>query len=691
MTIDVQSALIGVFVTIAVATEVLLRRRNRRTDLLFALLATNLVLWFLATFLKGAYGNEPWLRAELAMAALVPASLLQLFVALLRGTSTGARGLRAVCYPASALVSVVALSPLGSLEIVQALTAAYISTMTLLIARVMMRSTSIAPGTVEYARLRYLATGAVVTTLLAVAGRLPGLAENAAAAGNLLVMLYVFFLSQVISRDRLLDLQEFIVRMVVLGAMATLFAAISAVLVVGLGNTPAMRLFNTVVSVVVLLTLYEPLRERLEVKTVEWFFRERHGFATLLENLRRTMLRVLDPERMSRLVLDTLYDARRATHAAIYLLEPVGREFVLLQHRGPDPVERVDEATLPDLWHALHHVRAPLLTEQLLRKDDPKSNRDLIDALRKVSADVLLPFVAGDKVLGFLSLRDDRVAEAYSTEEIALLMNIAEAAVIVVENSQLAMRLRERDRLAAIGEMAAGLAHEIRNPLGAIKGAAEYLAPATRASKDEAELLQVIVDETNRLNSVVSQFLDYARPFRAQFAPSDLNDVMRKTAKLVEAKEGDKAVIELDLAEGIPSAEVDAEKIKQVILNLVLNAIDAMGTTGGPPITIRTRYMPERERIEIAVKDRGPGIPKETLDHLFIPFFTTKPNGTGLGLAVCQRIVTNHGGEIRVESQVGQGTEFSVRLPLKAKKSEGSTTGNFPKPRSRSIREPDSG
>lgn len=687
MTIDVQSALIGVFVTIAVATEVLLRRRNRRTDLLFALLATNLVLWFLASFLKGAYGNEPWLRAEIAIAALVPAALLQLFVALLRGTSTGARGLRAVCYPTSALVGVIALSPLGELPVVQALTAAYVSTMTLLIARVMMRSTSIAPGTVEYARLRYLATGAVVTTLLAVAGRLPGLAENAAAAGNLLVMIYVFFLSQVISRDRLLDLQEFIVRMVVLGAMATLFAAISAVLVVGLGNTPSMRLFNTVVSVVVLLTLYEPLRDRLEMKTVEFFFRERHGFATLLENLRRKMLRVLDPERMSRLVLDTLYDARRATHAAIYLLEPIGREFVLLQHRGPDPVERVDEATLPDLWHAIHHNRAPLLTEQLLRgRDEPKANRDLIEALRKVSADVLLPFVAGDKVLGFLALRDDRVAEPYSTEEIALLMNIAEAAVIVVENSQLAMRLRERDRLAAIGEMAAGLAHEIRNPLGAIKGAAEYLEPATRASKDEAELLQVIVDETNRLNSVVSQFLDYARPFRAQFATTDINEVMRKTAKLVEAKEGEKVAIELDLAPEIPIAELDAEKIKQVILNLVLNAIDAMGGSG-PPITIRTRYSAERERIEISVRDRGPGIPKETLDHLFIPFFTTKPNGTGLGLAVCQRIVTNHNGEIRVESQVGVGTEFTVRLPLKPRKAEGTTTGSFSMPRGRSILE----
>lgn len=683
MSIAIQSALIGVFVTVAVATEMLLRRRRRLTDVLFVILSLNLVLWFLATFLRGAYGREPWERAELALAALIPASLMRLFVDLLRGSTPAARRLMTTCYPLSALLGVVALT-LGELTAVQTLIGIYVAVMILLAARVMLQSPQIVSGTVEYARLRYLAIGAVLTTTLAVSGRLPWLGESASAAGHLAVMIYVFFLSQAISRDRLLDLHEFISRMVVLGVMALLFAAISGVLVVGLGNNPSMRLFNTVVSVIILLTLYDPLKERLEAKTIELFFRERHGLASMLENLRRKMLRVLDPERMTRLVLDTLYDSRRATHVAVYLLEPLGRAFALQAYRGPEPAPRIGEAELPDLWHAIQHHRGPLLTEQLSRAQqeskEKSSARELIEAMRKVSADVLLPFVSGDKVLGFLALRDDRVAEPYSTEEIALLMNIAEAAVIVLENSQLAQRLRERDRLAAIGEMAAGLAHEIRNPLGAIKGAAEYLDPSHLKHKEDVEMLQVIVDETKRLSSVVSQFLDYARPFRAQMAPTDLNDVVRKTAKLVEAREGaPNNPIVLDLDPELPEAQIDAEQLKQVILNFVLNAVEA-SAQNGQPVTITTRHQPERERLELTVRDRGGGIPREALDHIFIPFFTTKPSGTGLGLAVCQRIVTNHGGDIRVESKVGEGTEFTVRLPLKPKKQDGSTTGSFAAP-----------
>jgi signal transduction histidine kinase len=373
----------------------------------------------------------------------------------------------------------------------------------------------------------------------------------------------------------------------------------------------------------------------------------------------------------------------------VYLLEPLGRERVLRAHRGPEPALRGSEAELPSLWHAIHHQRGPLLTEQLSRVREEKGggNRDLLDAMRAVSADVLLPFVSGDKVLGFLALRDDRVMEPYSTEEIALLIQISEAAVIVLENSQLALRLRERDRLAAIGEMAAGLAHEIRNPLGAIKGAAEYLEPSRGGARDDAELLQVIVEEANRLNSVVSQFLDYARPFRAQLAAADLNEVVRKTAKLCEARAkdgGPSAPIVLDLDAELPHTEVDAEQLKQVILNLVLNGMEATGERA-TPVEVATRWIRDRDRVEITVRDRGPGIPKETLDHLFIPFFTTKPKGTGLGLAVCQRIVTNHGGDIRVESQLGAGTQFTVRLPLKGRKAEGSITGSYPAPRSRST------
>lgn len=683
MTANVQSAFIGALVTVAIVAGMLLRQRRRRIDLLFAIFATNIVLWFLGSFLRNV-GGEAWIRAEMSIAALVPASLLVLYNELLSTERSATRTLSKWTYPVSILFSLVSASPFGELTWIQIATGLYVGGTILFIARVIIRSSESGSGTVENIRIRYLAIGAGAAVTLTILGRIPALGATAAALGDLSVMFYVFFLSQVILRDRLLDLHEFFGRIVILGVMGLLFAAISGVLILALPNSPAGRLFNTLISIIILLTLYEPLKDRLEAKSMELFFRERFELGQLLETLRRAMLRVLDPRRMSKLVLDTLYDERRCTHAAIYLVEePLGRGLRLEAYRGPEPAARVSERYYPALWHAIQQNRAPLLAEQIIsdqeQGSDTASKRDLIDAMRSVSADVLLPFSSGQRVMGFLALRDDRVPEPYSTEEIALLMNIADTAVTVIENSQLTQRLLERDRLAAIGEMAAGLAHEIRNPLGAIKGAAEYLEPENIEDRESADFLQVIIDESNRLNGVVTQFLNYARPFRATFELTNINEVVRKTAKLIEAKEEtSQHPLELRLDDNLIDVMADAEQIKQVILNLVLNAIEACQAKE-TPITIKTRYVEERERIEICVRDKGEGIPDEAVAHIFIPFFTTKSQGTGLGLAVCQRIVNQHGGDIRVQSKLGRGTEFVIRLPIQ-KRTDVSSTGTFTNP-----------
>ncbi len=681
MRLEVQTALIGAFVSVAVMTGMLLRRRRRRTDILFAVLCVVLLTWFLAAFLRGSYGTDPWLRVELGIAALVPAATIRLFSELVPWASAKARRFMSVAYPLSGLAAILALSPLGGIEAVQVAIGAYVALAILFTSRQTMEASEPTRGTVEEARRRYLAYGVALVTTLAILGEIPQLRGTLTAVGHSAVMLYVFLLSQVILRERLLDLNEFFARMVILGILAVLFAGISAVLV-SLGNNASSRLFNAVVGVIVLLTLYEPLKDRLEARATELFFRERHRFVSMLEDLRRRMQHgVIDPARMSQIVVDALHDARRATHVAIYLLEPMGSGLVRHAHRGPEPASRVNANEHPGLWQLIQQNRAPILVENLIRSANgpDEDRRELISALREVSADVLLPFVSGDTVLGFLALRDDRTVEPYSTQEIAALMKIAETAATVIWNSKLAERHRERERLATIGAMAAGLAHEIRNPLGSIKGAAEYLDPKSFQAQEAGEFLQVIIDETNRLNSVVSQFLDYARPFRANLQPTHLNSVIQKTAKLLEAEKTDPVPLVLELDERMPEISADSEQLKQVVLNMILNGRDAMKGREGV-ITLRTRYLEERGLIELRVRDRGCGIPAEDLDKVFIPFFTTKQHGTGLGLAVCQRIVANHGGTIQVDSRVGEGTEFVIQLPSQQRDLV-STTGSFVRPR----------
>ena len=292
-----------------------------------------------------------------------------------------------------------------------------------------------------------------------------------------------------------------------------------------------------------------------------------------------------------------------------------------------------------------------------------------------MNGSVALGFSSEDQVLGVLILRDERLREAYSTDEIELFRGVATSIGITLQNSQVYERMKERDRLAALGQMAAGLAHEIRNPLGSIKGAAQYLQPGQSAAttrEGTREFLDIIIEEVNRLNKIVSQFLDYARPYRGEQRQLDVADVLKKTLALFakEAEGHGKVEIITDFAAGMPPVRADAEQLLQVFLNLSLNALQAM--PGGGKLWISTALRRSTRRgataafLEVRFRDAGVGIPAGDLKNLFIPFFTTKEKGTGLGLPISQRIIENHGGTIEVRSQPGEGATFTVLLPIEA-------------------------
>jgi signal transduction histidine kinase len=292
-------------------------------------------------------------------------------------------------------------------------------------------------------------------------------------------------------------------------------------------------------------------------------------------------------------------------------------------------------------------------------------------ALEALNGSVVLAIVGEEQLLGMLALRDERLREAYSSDEIELFRGVATSIGITLQNSQVYERMKERDRLAALGQMAAGLAHEIRNPLGSIKGAAQYLQPGqTAATSREGtrEFLDIIIEEVNRLNKIVSQFLDYARPYRGEQRQLEVAEVLRKTLALFakEAEEHGKVEIATDFADKMPPVRADAEQLLQVFLNLSLNALQAMPNGGKLWISTALRRSTRRGApaafMEVRFRDAGVGIPAGDLKNLFIPFFTTKEKGTGLGLAFVKEIVAEHGGTIRVDSEVGRGTTFTIEL-----------------------------
>ncbi len=220
----------------------------------------------------------------------------------------------------------------------------------------------------------------------------------------------------------------------------------------------------------------------------------------------------------------------------------------------------------------------------------------------------------------------------------------------------------EREKSMMLEEMAPVLAHEIKNPLGSIKGAAQYLATEID-DEENRRILNVIIEETDRLNGVMSQFLTYAKPYKFDKKEQRIEPVLDKIISLVEARKiVDSVTIKKEIQENLPTVKMDSEKIMQVLLNLVSNAIEAMPEGGILTLGAKRFERENMEGIEILVRDTGKGIAKEELKNIFKPFYTNKERGVGLGLAICNRIVKNHGGSIKVKSIVGKGSSFRIRL-----------------------------
>jgi two-component system, NtrC family, sensor histidine kinase HydH len=225
---------------------------------------------------------------------------------------------------------------------------------------------------------------------------------------------------------------------------------------------------------------------------------------------------------------------------------------------------------------------------------------------------------------------------------------------------------RRSERLAALGQMSAGLAHEIRNPLGVIKGSAETLNKRLASSDAVAvELAGYISSEVNRLNSIVTRFLDFARPHELEKQPAEIEPLVERALKAAHDRWPEaKVQVERRFADGIAPISVDAERCEQVFTNLVMNAYEAMSPEGG---TLRVSINPgpthAMHGVQVTIEDSGPGIPAEQREQIFNPFFTTKKSGVGLGLSIVSKIVDDHGGWIRVESEPGHGARFRVFLP----------------------------
>ena len=231
------------------------------------------------------------------------------------------------------------------------------------------------------------------------------------------------------------------------------------------------------------------------------------------------------------------------------------------------------------------------------------------------------------------------------------------------EVQALRREIARNQRLASIGRLAAGVAHEIRNPLSSIKGFATYFKERYRENKDDQQTANIMIQEVERLNRVVGQLLEFAKPITISKRATSVDTVIKDSVRLIERQSTEKNIkIETAFSSVVKKIQVDRDRINQVLLNLYLNGIESM--QDGGTLNVALSMNKERKWVIIKVTDNGTGIRKEDIAHIFDPYFTTKPSGTGLGLAIVHNIIDAHDGKMEVESSPGKGTTVTLFLPF---------------------------
>ncbi|HET6343996.1 MAG TPA: histidine kinase dimerization/phospho-acceptor domain-containing protein, partial [Myxococcota bacterium] len=600
MDVGVTSAILASVVCLTVAIAILMRRPRRPLYSHFATFSIALFLWHAAS-LASRFGDDSISLWQSGAAVLIPPPAILFFRELLRDQGLASKTLARLAWVFSGVLVALNFSPWGDTLWLRVPAGMYVFVTLALVQRALFRHTRRARSETDRKRMGALFYGGLVALLLAGGELVPDIAILA-ALGHVAATFYVYFLYQSIVARRLIDLVELLGKAAVLAALTLMLATVYALLVVWVGsNRQGLWLFNTLVASFVILILYDQVRPFIEEATAKLLFRERYELRQVVRRLLRALRTTIGIEDMRDHVLSALHTSGRASQVAMYLATETELSFQLFGYRGVEPPKLLSISHQPTLLQELRRERRPLLQEHLMHRyeelptlltgSDPTLQRELertaeaIAAMRSLHASLVIPMVVEDRIMGVLTLGAEHLSEAYSTDELASLLSLAEACAVVIENSHEYEKRRERDRLVAVGEMAAGMAHEIRNPLGAIKGAAQCLDPDT-LPPDAQEFIEVIVEEVDRLNGVVTQFLEYARPLRGNPISIDVNDVVSATLRLMgrEALPVQVDVVQ-DLAHDLPWVSVDPEHLKQVLINLLLNAVQAMPSGGRITVT----------------------------------------------------------------------------------------------------------
>ncbi|NJL18310.1 MAG: GAF domain-containing protein [Nitrospira sp.] len=379
-------------------------------------------------------------------------------------------------------------------------------------------------------------------------------------------------------------------------------------------------------------------------------------------------------------ILAGLLDVSQSSHGALYLLDHDHDRYRHMHSHGQlDTVSTPSVIALSDPF-----IQNLLQVHQTLLASNPDSaslmatfDNDTTNPFGTFPATLVIPLVTRERMVAFVVFRS-RAETSCNPHNKDLLIAMAQSAanaldaLLMYEHLRQSQTLMRRtDRLRSLEIIAGGFAHEIRNPLTSIKTFIQLAPERKDDSRFIEEFSHIVLDDVNRIERLVQELHDYARYMEPKLTDEDLNEIVSSCAYFIQAQADRRGIkIEKELASELPRGMLDRQQIKQVMLNLLLNAMDAIGENSGT-IRVRTHQLRKangQEWAHIEIEDTGHGIPSEHLDHIFDPFFTTKHasafnEGTGLGLTIAHQIIQEHRGNIQVQSTEGVGTTLHIQLP----------------------------
>lgn len=427
------------------------------------------------------------------------------------------------------------------------------------------------------------------------------------------------------------------------------------------------------------------IMRNLSPASLPWIFKKKHvEFRQAFTEFSRSLMLIVDLDQLKDNVISKIQEIIQVDSIFIYLLNPDLNRYELAEVRSSEKNDTNQFYFTSDdnliKWMTVNQIHLIISQNPEIFKYFSEREQQI---LKTIKIDYLFPLMAMNRIIGFICFPPKSSGGTINNEELELLNIFLGNAALAFENAYLYQQQKSRfkkmyraDRLATLGQLAAGAAHEIRNPLTSIRSTIQYLQKDIK-DQSKNKMVTDVIEEVDRINEIIEGLLSFSRPTKPEIELVDLELLLHQTISLVTttaSKRNIKIVFNFNAPQ--KHLKADPSQLKQVFLNIIMNAFEAMDENGELSIAVdlhhkMSRFITEQQSsFSIIFQDSGEGIPKESIDHIFDPFFTTKKNGTGLGLSISYGIIQQHHGDIEVESFAknekteGHGTKVIITLPV---------------------------